>query len=191
LNYFPAFLNFDNVEILIVGGGEIAKNKLEQVLNFGQRITVISPIVCFQMQLLIEKFGFRLIKRNYVVGDIKNYQIAIIAIDNITLQKKIYDEGKKHNVLCNVVDSSKHCDFIFPSYIQKGDLTIAISTSGASPAFAKELRKFLQELIPNSIVEFLNQMRIYRKELPKGKKRMKFLSEIAQKEIKNWRKKDG
>ncbi len=191
MNYFPAFLKFDNLEILIIGGGKIATNKLKHLLDFSQKITIISPHISTEMQLLIEKFNLKVWQRKYENGDIKNFQIAIIAIDNLSLQKSIYDEGKSYNVLCNAVDSRENCDFLFPSYIQKGDLTIAISTSGTSPAFAKEIRKFLQELIPNSVAGFLTQMKRYRKELPKGEKRMKFLSEIAQKEIKNWRRTDG
>jgi precorrin-2 dehydrogenase/sirohydrochlorin ferrochelatase len=84
------------------------------------------------------------------------------------------------------VDSVDYCDFIFPSYIKKDDLTIAVSTSGASPAMAKHLRQYLQNLIPESIGEFLKEMRNLRKTLPKGKERMKMLDEKAKKYIEDW-----
>ncbi len=77
------------------------------------------------------------------------------------------------------MDSVDYCDFIFPSYIKKDDLTIAISTSGASPALAKHLRIYLSKLIPSSISAFLNEMKKLRKTLPKGKERMKMLDKKA------------
>ena len=76
--------------------------------------------------------------------------------------------------------------FIFPSYIKKDDLTIAVSTSGSSPAIAKYLRIYLEKIIPNSIGDFLKKMKEYRKTMPKGKKRMKFLDEKAKEYIKTW-----
>jgi precorrin-2 dehydrogenase/sirohydrochlorin ferrochelatase len=85
------------------------------------------------------------------------------------------------------VDLQQYCDFIFPSYVKKGDLTIAISTGGASPAVAKQLRIYLSKLIPNSIVDFLEQMKEYRKTMPKGKERMRFLDNKAKEFIQSWR----
>ncbi|MCK4737412.1 MAG: bifunctional precorrin-2 dehydrogenase/sirohydrochlorin ferrochelatase, partial [Sulfurimonas sp.] len=79
-----------------------------------------------------------------------------------------------------------YCDFIFPSYVKKDDLTVAISTSGASPAMAKHLRIYLQNLIPSGISEFLVEMKNLRKTLPKGKERMKMLDKKAEDYIKTW-----
>ncbi len=84
------------------------------------------------------------------------------------------------------MDSVDYCDFIFPSYVKKDDLTIAISTSGASPAMAKHLRMYLQNLIPEGISDFLKEMKDLRKTLPKGKDRMKMLDKKAEDYIKQW-----
>lgn len=86
------------------------------------------------------------------------------------------------------MDLPNCCDFIFPSYIKKGDLTIAISTSGTSPAFAKNLRIYLEKIIPNNVNEFLKKMKEYRKTMPKGKDRMKFLDKQAKEYIEKWNK---
>ena len=86
------------------------------------------------------------------------------------------------------MDSVDYCDFIFPSYIKKDDLTIAVSTSGASPAMAKHLRRYLERVIPDGIGDFLREMKSLRKTLPKGKERMKMLDEKAENYIKNWSK---
>ena len=133
-----------------------------------------------------ENLGFE--KRTYEVGDIKDYAVVIVAVDDIPLQSEIFQESKKYNCLCNSVDSVDYCDFIFPSYVKKDDLTIAISTSGASPAMAKHLKKYLKNLIPEGISDFLKEMKSLRKTIPKGKERMKMLDKKAENYIKSWSK---
>ena len=177
--YFPAFIKLDNLKVLIVGGGGVASDKLLHMLDFTRDICVIAPWVSAQMQEMIEKNGLSYEDRVYRKGDINGFGIVIVAVDDMGVQRSIYDEAKIKGVLCNCVDSVEYCDFIFPSYIKNGDLTIAVSTSGASPAVAKYLRKFLEKVIPNSIAEFLEEMKILRTTIPKGKNRMKFLDEKA------------
>ena len=188
MSYFPAFLQLTDKKILIVGGGAVAYEKLIHLLDFTKDIAIIAEDVSQEMLLCIEKEKLLLQKRAYRSGDIKEFAIVVVAVDNIELQAEIFEESKKYNCLCNAVDSTAYCDFIFPSYIKKGDLTIAVSTSGASPAMAKYLRIFLQKMIPESIVEFLQEMKNLRKTVPKGKERMKMLDEKAKKYIESWSK---
>jgi precorrin-2 dehydrogenase/sirohydrochlorin ferrochelatase len=191
LAYFPAFIKLDKQNILIVGGGKIATNKLSHLLDFTKNIKIIAPYFTKDMKKLIKKNNLKFENRKYVKNDLKKITIIIVAIDDIPLQKKIYKQSKKYNCLCNSVDSVKYCDFIFPSYIKKDDLTIAISTAGSSPAFAKYFKSFLDEVIPKDIGNFLKKMKNYRKTLPKGKKRMQFLEKKAKKYIKNLTKKEN
>jgi precorrin-2 dehydrogenase/sirohydrochlorin ferrochelatase len=184
--YFPAFLKFDNQKILIIGGGGIAYEKLVHLLDFTDDISVMAKDFSKEMLALMDEKGLSYNQKIYVEGDIQGYSIIIIAVDDIPLQEKIYTESKKYKCLCNAVDSVDYCDFIFPSYIKKGDLTIAVSTSGSSPAMAKHLRIYLEKMIPNSIVEFLKEMKNLRKTIPKGKQRMKMLDEKAKKYIDSW-----
>ena len=184
--YFPAFLKLDNKKILIVGGGYIAYEKLDHLLDFTKDISVIALDLSDDMVKDIKKNNLSFEKRAYRVGDIKDFAVVIVAVDDIPLQAEIFAESKKYNCLCNSVDSVDYCDFIFPSYIKKDDLTIAVSTSGASPAMAKHLRIYLQNLIPDSIGEFLKEMKDLRKTLPKGKERMKMLDEKAKNYIQKW-----
>lgn len=186
MSYFPAFLKLDNKKILIVGGGYIAYEKLEHLLDFTSDISIIALELSADMKRVIEEKGLNFEKRGYEKGDIKDFAVVIVAVDDIPLQAQIFAESKNYNCLCNSVDSVDYCDFIFPSYIKKDDLTIAVSTSGASPAVAKHLRKYLQELIPSSIGEFLQEMKDLRKSLPKGKERMKMLDKKAEDYIKTW-----
>lgn len=183
MSYFPAFIKLDNQKILIVGGGHIAYEKLTHLLDFTQNITLVAINFSQDMVNKIEEKKLNYERRAYKKGDIENFKIVIIAVDDISLQKDIFLESKKYNCLCNAVDSVDYCDFIFPSYVKKDDLTIAISTSGASPALAKHLRIFLSKLIPENISDFLLEMKNLRKSFPKGKERMKMLDDKAKKYI--------
>lgn len=189
MSYFPAFLKLEDKKILIVGGGKIALEKLEHLLDFTHDIALLSLEFSDAMIQKMKEENLTYEKRAYKVGDIQEYAVVIIAVDDIALQADIFEESKKYNCLCNAVDSVAYCDFIFPSYIKKDDLTIAVSTSGASPAMAKHLRMYLQELIPDGISNFLKEMRHLRATLPKGKERMKMLDNKAKNYIESWRKK--
>lgn len=186
--YFPAFIKLDDTKILIVGGGNIAYEKLERLLDFTHDIEVIAAEFSEQMMQRLLQENIPYSKRTYKKGDISDYAVVIIAVDDITLQAEIYDESKQYKCLCNAVDSVEYCDFIFPSYVKKDDLTIAISTSGASPALAKHLKAYLKDLIPSGISDFLKEMKELRNTLPKGKERMKMLDEKAEKYIQSWSK---
>lgn len=186
--YFPAFIQFDNKDILIVGGGNIALEKLEHLLDFTSNITVIADSFNTQMNELITQHQLPFHQKKYEHTDIEGFDIVIAAVDDFDLQEEIYLQTRNKNCLCNCVDLQQYCDFIFPSYIKRGDLTIAVSTSGASPAMAKQLRIFLNKLIPKSIETFLQEMRAYRKTMPKGKERMQFLDKKAKDYIQTWSK---
>jgi len=186
LSYFPAFLKLENKKVLIVGGGGVASNKLKHLLDFTSDISIIALEFSADMLKLIEENSLYFEKRGYNRGDIKDFAIVIVAIDDISLQAEIFEESKQYNCLCNSVDSVEYCDFIFPSYIKKDDLTIAVSTAGASPAIAKHLKRYLQKLLPSDIINFLKEMRELRKSLPKGKERMQMLDTKAQNYFKTW-----
>ena len=181
--YFPAFIKLDGEKILIVGGGNIAYEKLSHLLDFTKDIMIIAKKISKDMMMLIEDNNLFYKEAAYEKGDVDGFKIVVVAVDDIILQKEIYIESKKHNCLCNAVDSVDYCDFIFPSYVKKDDLTIAISTSGASPALAKHLRIYLSKLIPSNISSFLKEMKAIRGSLPKGKERMKMLDAKAKKYI--------
>ncbi|MDA3947019.1 MAG: bifunctional precorrin-2 dehydrogenase/sirohydrochlorin ferrochelatase [Helicobacteraceae bacterium] len=185
MSYFPAFIKLDNKKVLIVGGGHNAYEKLDHLLDFTHDITVIAPELSEQMQKRIAKEAITFEQRRYESGDIKDFAVVVVAVDDIPLQAEIFQESKHYNCLCNAVDSVDYCDFIFPSYIKKDDLTIAVSTSGASPAMAKHLRMFLQEIIPDGVSEFLKEMKALRSTMPKGKERMQMLDKKAEEYVKN------
>ncbi len=186
MSYFPAFIKLETTKILIVGGGAIAYEKLEKLLDFTDDITVISQDLSEQMKEKVLEYGLSYEVRPYKEGDVNGFDIVIIAVDDIPLQARIYEETRSIRCLCNAVDSVAYCDFIFPSYIKEDDLTIAISTSGTSPAFAKHFKHYLKTCIPEGVCAFLKEMKDLRSRLPKGKERMKILDEKVQAYMKEW-----
>jgi precorrin-2 dehydrogenase len=186
--YFPAFIKLDDKQVLIVGGGNIAYEKLERLLDFTQELEVIAADISEPMLQKLEKENIPYAKRRYKKGDIAGFDVVIVAVDDIALQAEIYEESKQYKCLCNAVDSAAYCDFIFPSYVKEDDLTIAISTSGASPALAKHLKAYLRDMIPSNISAFLKEMKELRATLPKGKERMKMLDQKAKAYIQSWSK---
>ena len=179
MSYFPAFLDFGNKKILVVGGGKIATEKLEKLTDFTKDITIIAKDVSLKCHNLIKNHCLTLYNRAYKEGDINGFDIVIVATNDIKMHESIFKESRGKNILVNSVDNTEFCDFIFPSYIKRGDLTIAFSTSGASPAFAKHLRQYFENLIPDGVEEFLSKLKNLRKELPKGKERMEYFERMV------------
>ncbi len=178
-SYFPAFIKLDNKKVLLVGGGNIAYEKLTKLLDFTDDIVIIAPQISQNILTLASKHKLEYSLRAYQEGDIKECSLVVVAVDDLTLQKEIFLESQDYKCLCNSVDSVEYCDFIFPSYIKEDDLTIAISTSGASPAFAKHFKTYLKEKIPKNIGVFLTEMKGLRISIPKGVERMKMLDKKA------------
>jgi len=174
------FMDMTDLKVLVVGGGAIAAEKLEKLVDFTKEITVITKETSTETQQFVKDHGLTLYQRMYVKGDIQGFDIVIVATDTVDLHKEIYEEARPYRILVNSVDNTDYCDFIFPSYVQKGDLTIAFSTGGASPAFAKQIRRHFEKIIPDSVGPFLAKMKQLRREIPKGKARMKQFDEMVE-----------
>jgi len=177
MSFFPAYLNLNHKKVLLVGGGHIALEKLEKLVDFTKEITVISKDFSSEFIAFAKRHAIEMQERSYKEGDIVGFDVVIVATDTVHLHKAIFEESRAFRILVNSVDDTAYCDFIFPSYVKRGDLTISISTSGASPALAKRLRAYVEKLIPSNMESFLAEMKALRKTLPKGKKRMQFFEE--------------
>jgi len=184
MSFFPMFMDMENLKVLVVGGGNIATEKLEKLLDFTKEITVIASEVSIEANTLIKEHCLTLYQRAYREGDIQGFDIVIVATDTVDLHKAIYEESRGSRILVNSVDNTEYCDFIFPSYVKKDDLTIAFSTGGASPAFAKHIRRHFEKIIPDSVGVFLEKMKALRSTMPKGPERMKYFDEMVEKYFK-------
>jgi len=188
MSFFPIYMDMKNLKVLLVGGGDIATEKIEKLLDFTDNITIISTVISAPLGEIIKDNSLKYHLRPYMVGDIDDFDIVVVATDNIKIHKEIYEESRGSRILVNSVDDTAYCDFIFPSYIKRGDLTVSFSTSGASPALAKQIRGYFEDKIPNNIDIFLEKMKSLRGEIPKGKERMqKFESMVREYMGKNFK----
>jgi len=178
--YFPMFMDMNDLKVLVVGGGYIATEKLEKLVDFTKEITVIALRVEDEAKAIIDTHDLRLHQRAYEVGDIIGFDIVIVATDTVVLHKEIYEESRGSRIMVNSVDNTEYCDFIFPSYVKKDALTIAFSTGGASPAFAKQIRQHFEKIIPDSVGSFLTKMKGLRSTMPKGKERMQYFDSLVE-----------
>jgi len=177
--YFPLFVDLTDKCILVVGGGKVATHKVKKLLQFGAKITVVAPKVSNELKKLQKERKIKIKRRRFLTGDLKNKDLVVVASDDIKLQKRIYKLCTKKGILCNTVDVPEYCSFIFGSTIVRGDLVVAITTSGKAPALSKQLRKFLERVIPEDIENLLKELHELRKKLPKGTKRQKLLTKLA------------
>lgn len=158
MGYFPFFVDVENQNCLVVGGGVVALRKIEKLLPFNPNITVVSPKV--HKEILSIK-NINIIKRKFDFNDLKEKSFVITATDDKVLNKEIYNSCKENNIPVNTVDDKDNCSFIFPALARNNGVTVAISTSGKSPIYAKYLRKKIESLIRDSesIVDNLSKYR--------------------------------
>ena len=158
MGYFPFFVDVENQNCLVVGGGVVALRKLEKLLPFNPNIAVVSPKV--HKEILSIK-NINIIKRKFDFNDLKEKSFVITATDDKVLNKEIYNSCEENNIPVNTVDDKDNCSFIFPALARNNGVTVAISTSGKSPIYAKYLRKKIENLIQDSesIVDNLSKYR--------------------------------
>jgi len=185
-SYFPAYVNLEGKKVLVVGGGKVATRKVKNLLKFTKNITIVSPKATKELETLIKKEKLKWLRRRFKPRDLKEKFLVIVAVDNVKLQKRIYELCERKGILCNSVDSPDYCNFIFPSIIKRGDMVISISTSGKVPALSRALREKLEGCIPENVEEILKELEKIRKSEEKGKERQKKLLKLARKFLKDF-----
>ncbi|MBI4295975.1 MAG: bifunctional precorrin-2 dehydrogenase/sirohydrochlorin ferrochelatase [Chloroflexi bacterium] len=143
--YYPVFLKIRDRSCAVIGGGQVALRKVKQLLESEAKVTVISPEFCPELVRLAAQGEISLTERRYRTGDLRGVFVAIAATNDTIVNQRIAEEGRKESVLVNVVDDADDSDFIVPSLGRRGDITIAVSTSGKSPALARKIRTMLEE----------------------------------------------
>ena len=143
--YYPIFLNIYKRRCVVVGGGEVALRKVKMLLEQGATVQVVTPSLCSGLSYLAQSGAINALHRNYEPGDLQDAYIAIAATTEADTNKRVAIEAKSRGILVNVVDDSEQSDFIVPAYVRRGDLTIAVSTAGKSPALAQKIRKKLEK----------------------------------------------
>lgn len=165
---FPVFLQLEQLQLLIVGGGFIGMEKLGAILNNSPatNIKLIAIHISDEIKELAKQYpGVILIEKGYEPSDLENMDLAIVAVNDIPLAEKIRKDTREKRILINVADKPSLCDFYLGSIVQKGALKVAISTNGKSPTIAKRLKEVLNEMLPEEMESLLDNMQAIRNSL--------------------------
>jgi precorrin-2 dehydrogenase/sirohydrochlorin ferrochelatase len=163
-------------QTVVVGGGHVAARKVEGLLAAQAQVKVISPVLVPKLQSLVDSGFVTLIQRSYQEGDLDGAFLAIAATDEISVNHAVWAEATKRGCLVNVVDDPGHSTFILPAVVQRGEMSVAVSTGGSSPALARRLRERLEYIIGPEYESLTELMAELRPELlasfPTGKARL-------------------
>ncbi|MBJ7880291.1 precorrin-2 dehydrogenase/sirohydrochlorin ferrochelatase family protein [Gelidibacter salicanalis] len=164
-NLYPIFLKMHNIQTLIVGGGNVALEKLTFLLKSSPNANVemVAPFFRDEVKDLAEQFNIRLIYMAYEDSFLCDKDLVIATTDNLDVNKQVYKDAKQRNLLVNVADTPEFCDFYLGGIVTKGNVKIAISTNGKSPTTAKRLRQFFEDVIPEDVNEMVENLNQYRK----------------------------
>ncbi len=178
--YYPICLSLEGKPCLVVGGGAVARRKVQSLLDVGAVVTIVSPDFCDELRAFD---GVRRIERPFEEQDVAGACLVYAATDDPAVNSAVAAAARKHGALVNVVDTPAECDFIVPSTLTRGDLTISVSTGGAAPALARRLRLGVEPLIPEDFAEFVSLLGELRAEVaaavPDIKRRSAILRELA------------
>ncbi len=164
-NLYPIFLKAKHLNILIVGGGYVAEEKLTFLLKSSPdaNVTIVAPMFREGTTQLAHSGNVKLIEDVYRNGYLKGHHIVIATTDQPEINKTIYEHCRAQNKLVNVADNPPYCDFYMGGIVTKGNVKVAISTNGKSPTTAKRLRQFFEDVIPENIDDLVKNLNKYRK----------------------------
>jgi precorrin-2 dehydrogenase len=165
MSLFPMFLKLEGRLCLVVGAGAVAEAKIESLLATDASVRVVAPKATPRVREWAREGRIEWRKREYTPADFAGAFLVIAGTNSTALHDDIYAEAKSRDVLCNCVDEPARCDFYFPAVVRRGDLQIAISTGGLSPALAQRLRKELEQQFGPEWEEWIAQLGRTRDEL--------------------------
>ena len=187
MTLLPIFLKLDGRPGLLVGAGTVALDKIGSLLRTGIRLRVVAPRAHSEIQQLAAEGKLEWIERSFESSDLDGNFVVIAATDNPEVNATVYRGAVERGILCNSVDDIPNCDFFFGSVVSRGDLQIAISTAGESPAFAQRLGREIDEQLPADLGPWLANVGQLRRDVlathPRGEERKLLLHELAHRQI--------
>ncbi|WP_264566529.1 MULTISPECIES: precorrin-2 dehydrogenase/sirohydrochlorin ferrochelatase family protein [Flavobacterium] len=165
---YPIFLKLNNLNVLIVGGGNVGLEKLSFMLKSSPNanVEVVAPKFLPELEALVEKHpSVKLTQAKFKKKMLKKRNMVIACTDDLKVNKRVYDLSRKRYLICNIADTPDLCDYYLGGIVTKGNVKIAISTNGKSPTTAKRLRQFFEEVIPEDINKMVENLNEYRKTL--------------------------
>jgi siroheme synthase-like protein len=144
MSLFPMFVKLEGRRVVVVGGGEIAAGKIDGLLQAGAKVVIVSPALNSQLASLAKENKIEWREKGFAPKDLQDAFLVIAATSVPSVNEAVYRAAEERGLLCNAVDDIENCHFYYGGVVQRGDLQIAISTNGKSPALAQRLRKELE-----------------------------------------------
>jgi len=162
---YPIFLKVSNLHILIVGGGNVALEKLNFLLKSSPKaqVEMVAPMFREETIALANKFNIKMTTALYDASYLNGKHIAIATTDNVPVNEQVYHDCRERHILVNVADNPPFCDFYMGGIVTKGNVKVAISTNGKSPTTAKRLRQFFEDVLPENIDDLVKNLNEFRK----------------------------
>jgi len=151
VNLFPAFIKLAGRQCLAVGAGQVGASKIATLVDFGACVVVVAPEAVADVQALVASGAIQWKQREFTAADLEGIFMVIAATSSVDVNRAVFEEAQRRNILCNSVDDPPHCDFYFPAAVRRGSLQIAISTAGESPALAQRIRIELEQSLDESL----------------------------------------
>jgi precorrin-2 dehydrogenase/sirohydrochlorin ferrochelatase len=187
MSLFPIFLKLTNRPCIVIGAGHLAESKIESLQAANARITVIAPAASERIAAMSASGEITWHQREYAAGDLANQFLVVAATNVPAVNRAVFAEAESAGVLINAVDDPPFCDFYFSSVVRRGDLQIAISTAGHSPALAQRLRKEINAILPLDTGDWLAELGNLRREVlqlePLNEARKELLHQLASREV--------
>jgi siroheme synthase-like protein len=181
------FLKLEGKRCLVVGAGAVGLEKVHSLMRTGASIRVVAPEAVAQVQQLHAQGEIEWLPRRYRPEDVEGFSLVIAATSDRAVNQAVFTEASRRSILCNTVDDPPLCDFFFGSVVQRGDLQIAVSTAGESPALAQRLRREIDAQLPADLGPWLTELGQLRREvlqvMPPGEERKALLHELAHREL--------
>jgi len=186
MNLFPMFLKLEGRSCLVVGAGKIGESKIRSLLAARAKVRVIAPWVTPAVEAWERAGVLTRQAREFEAADLDSTFLVVAATPSIEVNDQVYREAHRRQVLCNVVDDPERCDFYYPAVVRRGDLQVAISTAGKSPALAQRLRREFEAQLAPVYAGWIEELGRIRKQLF-GRKldpehRRKLLHQLASRE---------
>jgi precorrin-2 dehydrogenase/sirohydrochlorin ferrochelatase len=181
--YYPIFVNLKEEKVLVIGGGKVAERKVRSLLRCHARVVVASPTLTTGLRQIVHNGRVTYRKKLFSPADLNGVRLVISATNDTAVNQKAVEESKKRGIFCNVVDIPDLCSFIVPSVIRRGDLTVAISTGGSSPALARKTREEIEQVVGPEFRVFLKILKkvrpLVQQEVPSANQRGRIYRELV------------
>ena len=182
MDYLPIFMRIQGQKALVVGGGQVATRKIAMLLRAGANIRLVAQDVGLPLAEMLQDGDHEIFQRGYEKTDLDGVKLVIAATDDEQVNHQVYKHAGKLNLPVNVVDNPSHCDFIFPSIVDRSPVVVAVSSSGHSPMLARLLRSRLETFIPSGYGKLASLLGEYREKvkqsIPLMSQRMRFWEKI-------------